>query len=158
MDRFTTVTITTSAMEASISETPLTTRQQMALDAELRYRASDMQDSLAYMMLGIRPPAPSRAQLLLQRDNLKDRRQRVYQALLTLAQLNNMPTLIIPKGSSNPEDWTILPAEETPEETKARSQLADLTVELRKVLVQLAELQGMNPTETAMMLQREMAL
>ncbi|MQB43374.1 hypothetical protein DXT94_15730 [Rhizobium sp. ICMP 5592] len=103
-------------------------------------------------------PALRLTALQTRRSHLKARRQRIFHALLKMREVAPMPTLIVPKGSTRPEDWTVLPPEETPEETKARSLLADLTVELRRVLLQLAEISQMSELETARMVNREMSL
>jgi hypothetical protein len=158
MIRYKTMTITPLTLEASLRETPMTASQQADLEAQMRRSASDMLTALTYMMLGIRPPASSRALLEFQREDLKARRRKVFQSLVTLRATRPMATLIVPKGSTRPEEWTLQPPEETAEETRARNLLADLTVELRRVLLQLADLQGMTDPQRAQMLQREMAL
>lgn len=159
MERVTTVRISTSILEGELPELEVLAKQTAEMQAEMTRMSRDLQDAMAYAMLGmIRPPAPTRAQLMQSRDDLKHRRQQVYRALLELIQVRPMPTLIIPKDATSPKDWIIQPPQETPEETKARSMLADLTAQLRRVLLQLADLQGMPEPERLLMLQREMAL
>jgi hypothetical protein len=152
------MTITTRKLEATLQETPLTAAQQAELEAQMRRTARDMQDSLAYLMLAVRPPAPNRAHLEFQREDLKARRRKIFQSLVTLRANSPMATLIVPKGSTRPEEWTLQPPEETAEETRARNLLADLTVELRRTLLRLADLQGMTDPQRAQMLREEMAL
>ncbi|MBB3386002.1 MULTISPECIES: hypothetical protein [unclassified Rhizobium] len=159
MERVTTVRISTSLLEPELPELELTSEQALKMQELTTRMARDLQDAMAYAMLGmIRPASPTRAQLMQSAYDLKHRRQQVYRALLELIQVRPMPTLIVPKDATSPKDWIIQPPQETPEETKARSMLADLTVQLRRVLLQLADLQGMPEAERLQMLQREMML
>jgi len=159
MERMTTVRISTSMLEPELPELALTAEQQLKVQEHMTRMASDMRDAMAYAMLGMMlPRAPSRADLERTREKLRERRQVAYRALIRLMQIKKMPTLIIPKDATSPEEWTLQPPQETPEETKARSMLADLTVQLRRVLLQLADLTGMPEPERAQMLQREMML
>ncbi|NTF67706.1 hypothetical protein G6L81_07295 [Agrobacterium rhizogenes] len=138
MIRYKTITNAPMTMEGPLRKTPLTATQQAELEAQMR-------------RLSI-------ADLLHQREDLKARRRRIFQALLKMRAMAPMPMLIVPKGSTRPEEWTVMPPEETLEETKARNLLADLTVELRRVLLQLAKISQLTEMETARMVQREMSL
>ncbi len=138
MIRYKTITNAPMTMEGPLRKTPLTATQQAELEAQMR-------------RLSI-------ADLLHQREDLKARRRRIFQALLKMRAMAPMPMLIVPKGSTRPEEWTVMPPEETLEETKARNLLADLTVELQRVLLQLAKISQLTEMETARMVQREMSL